>query len=260
MLLVNQLCGFGAQNFRPETYALVAQMSVQPSFERMRLIDNLIGGLKDDGLWTKLGLLGVFAAHDEQAARLNWIDPTAGNFTAVNSPTFTTDEGFTGDGTTSYLNSAYAWNAIPNFGLDDCHLGGWIIGGTGSTTATDQLLGSQAVGGSTRILVRISSSNLQVAVNSSLSVLGSISSVLGHWNAVRRGSTEVEGYLNGTSNGTDNETSASVPSAALSVLAHGGNRSNFQVCCVHAGAALSDTEASNLHSRLNTYMTAVGAV
>tara|TARA_R110002020_G_C16034348_1_gene753176 strand:+ start:83 stop:778 length:696 start_codon:yes stop_codon:yes gene_type:complete len=49
-------------------------MTVPPSTARETAICELVTGLKADGIWSKLDLLYVMAAHDMQAASLNWID------------------------------------------------------------------------------------------------------------------------------------------------------------------------------------------
>lgn len=56
-----------------ETDALVARMEIAPSAARKKLIDDLIVELKSWGIWQKLDLLYILAAHDAQAARLNWV-------------------------------------------------------------------------------------------------------------------------------------------------------------------------------------------
>ena len=81
-------------------------MTTPPTEARKKLIDRTIKELKSFGIWYQLDVLYFFAAETQQAALLNWIK-NAHNATAVNSPTFTVDRGFTGDGATSYINSNF---------------------------------------------------------------------------------------------------------------------------------------------------------
>lgn len=60
----------------PETTAYVNAMSVTPSSERQIVINDFIKAVKDAGIWNKIDVLALHAAHDEQAARINAIDPT----------------------------------------------------------------------------------------------------------------------------------------------------------------------------------------
>ncbi len=85
-----------------ETAALVARMAVPPASARRALIDAVIAGLKADGVWARLDWLCLLAAHDAQAARLNWRSATKA-LAAVNSPVFMADRGYQGDGAAAYL-------------------------------------------------------------------------------------------------------------------------------------------------------------
>lgn len=51
--------------------------------------------------------LWIFGLSDSIAARTSLVNPTSTMITAVNSPTFTASQGYTGNGTTSYLNTNY---------------------------------------------------------------------------------------------------------------------------------------------------------
>jgi len=82
--------------------AVYDAMDVQPDAARKLLICQTITALKSAGLWDKLDLLFMFAAHDEQAGRINWVSPGY-VLTRYNSCTFTTDRGFTGDNVSMYL-------------------------------------------------------------------------------------------------------------------------------------------------------------
>jgi hypothetical protein len=90
-----------------ETTTLLAAMSSQPDATRTTAINTLIAALKTAGIWAKLDVLYILAAHDAQAARLNWKTPASFTATAVNTPTFTTDRGYNGNGSTSYLTTGF---------------------------------------------------------------------------------------------------------------------------------------------------------
>lgn len=94
------LHGPGGPSFETEAQTLFAAMSVEPDAARKTLINDLIAGLKADGIWAELDLLYVKAAHDAQAGRLNWKNPGTFDLIEVNSPAFHTDRGYTGDGST----------------------------------------------------------------------------------------------------------------------------------------------------------------
>lgn len=90
--------------YTPQAQALFARMSNQPTAARARLIDTVIRILIAQGVWSTLDGLWFTAAADAQAASLNWVS-SSGNLTAVNSPAFTVDRGYTCDGATAWLNT-----------------------------------------------------------------------------------------------------------------------------------------------------------
>lgn len=106
-----------------ETTTLLAAMSVQPDMRRTIIIDTFIGALKAAGVWSKIDVMWVFAAHDEQAARINWKSP--GNFTCavINSPVFTPNIGYAGDGVSGYLDPSWVKSThAVQFTLNDAHI------------------------------------------------------------------------------------------------------------------------------------------
>jgi hypothetical protein len=77
-----------------------------PSASQQLLQNQLVVDLKDGGIWSKLDTFGVFATDgDSDFALIDWI--RLSDYTAVNSPTFTTDEGFTGNGTSAYIDTNF---------------------------------------------------------------------------------------------------------------------------------------------------------
>lgn len=68
-----------------------------------------MSALVTSGACNTLDAFYMLCAADSQAAGLNWIN-TGFPMVPVNSPTFTADQGYQGDGSTSYLNTKY--NAV----------------------------------------------------------------------------------------------------------------------------------------------------
>lgn len=93
----------------PETIRFCAAMTTPPNSARRSRINTLIGTLITEGIWQKLGALFVFESHDQQSALLEWKLPTH-TATAVNSPTFVADTGFSSNGTTSYIDTNISWS------------------------------------------------------------------------------------------------------------------------------------------------------
>jgi hypothetical protein len=77
-----------------------------PSLSQQVLQNQLVIDLKDAGIWSKLDTFAVFATDgDSDFALIDW--KRLSQYTAVNSPTFTTNEGFKGNGVSAYLNNNF---------------------------------------------------------------------------------------------------------------------------------------------------------
>jgi hypothetical protein len=90
-----------------------------PSASQRLLQEQLVIDLKDAGIWSKLDTFAVFATDgDEDFALIDWKRLT--QYTGVNSPTFIINEGFQGNGTSSYINTNFnaAVNGV-NYTLND---------------------------------------------------------------------------------------------------------------------------------------------
>ena len=68
-------------------------------------INTFIGALGSD--FAEFDRLWIHGLSDSVAARTSLANPTSTMITAVNSPTFTASQGYTGNGTTNYLNTNY---------------------------------------------------------------------------------------------------------------------------------------------------------
>ncbi len=253
-LLMPGLIG-GGRTFEPETNTLLASFSVAPSQQRQRDINTLISTLKNNGLWATLDFLFLNAAHDAQAGKVNWINPAVGLLTAVGGLTFTVNEGFKGNGTDAYLQSALAWTSLTKLVQDSATIGAWISGGT------DAAADKYAIGciGTTSYLLRPRSAAAQInaAVSSSNIALGASATILGHTVATRRSSTDVESYRNGVSVATAATASTGKTGGAIQLLKTSGIYSDFQIKSAHAGSGISDAQATLLYDALNTYQAAI---
>ena len=123
--------------FRPETRQLLARMTTQPSVARATLIDQTIRGLIDAGLWDQFDILYFLAAHDAQAARLNWKANAFNLSVQSGSPVFTTDGGYRANPSTLSGVLSTGWSPISsavNWALGDAALSAW---GDESGSSTD---------------------------------------------------------------------------------------------------------------------------
>lgn len=102
-----------SSQYRPEARAVFAAMTTPPSAARRKLIDTLVRSLVSLGVWGQLDGFAESAADDAQASLLNWRDPTH-SFTAVNSPTFVANKGWS-FAATQCLSTGYNFSTgVPN--------------------------------------------------------------------------------------------------------------------------------------------------
>jgi hypothetical protein len=93
-----------------------------PSESQQLLQNKLVVDLKNAGIWSKLDTFAVFATDgNSDFALIDWIRLT--DYTAVNSPSFTTNEGFMGNGTSSYINANFNDTNVINYSQNAASIG-----------------------------------------------------------------------------------------------------------------------------------------
>jgi len=234
------------------TDALIARMSVAPGEARAALIDALVRALKAAGVWAKLDALYLLAAHDAQAARLNWVGSSF-TLAAVNSPGFTVDRGYAGDGATSYLDSGFTDGSSGGFRRDDGHRGLWC--GT-NVNGFSFDIGSQRA----RIVSRYNAT-AYVWGNSTAGDTPALPAATSMgWTCYSRGSSAA--YLfarDGTQSTVTRASDALATGSAWICAASASGYSSRRIQAAHWGRALSGGEMSALQAALAGWMTAVGA-
>lgn len=242
--------------FLAETENLVGAMSVKPNAARKNLIDDLIRGLKTDGIWGRLDAFWVLAAHDSQAGRLNWKTPGTFTLTESGTGTWTTDRGWAGNGTDGVLSSGLAPSACTLLTQNDGSAFAWSRSSAQSSAA---FFGT-TTGAGLLIQPRNASDLYGYRVNQSTSTTTANADGTGLYAATRTGANATQGYKNGAAIGS----AGAVASATRSAVVLGFGRVNNLYTTVQAaaggiGASLDSTQQGNLYTRLNTFMTAIGA-
>ena len=225
-------------------------------------LEDLIDGLSDDGILAKLDRLWVFAQATQGDALTDLI--ASASATAVNSPSFAANAGFTSDGSSSYIDS----NFVPStdgiqYIQNTASMHVW------STTSRAAASGPTIMGVNltniSLIALRESGNVFFGEINDSDFSFGPTNTdSSGFFTANRSSSTQREAYRNGASLGTSGVTTAgAVPTGNIFILARntGGAPSNWEtVQCAAAaiGGSFNTTQALNFYNRMRTYMTAVG--
>ncbi len=222
---------------------------------RRVVVNSLIVGLKADGVWTGLDLLSIYAAENTPSALTDMKALTLS--TAVSSPTFATDLGYTGNGSSSYIDSNFNISTATNFQQDSGSHFGWS--NTGNFAQLGALWGLLASGGVHNRCLPQFSGSLFWSVNESGNVTQANSpDPAGLYFQARTGATAQEVDINGTLFQSDAAPSSAVPNTTLTALSDGTNFSSRQICCLGCGTGFNATDRTKIYNRLRTYMTAVG--
>lgn len=239
---------------RAETDALVARMSPAPAAGRIDLIDGLIGALIDAGVWAKLDLLAVLAAHSAQASLLNW-KGTGFAATTVGAPIFVTDRGWFTDGSDDFLDWGFAPAAGALFQQNSASYGAWFRKGDRNASTP---IGTQT-GATCTLNPRTSTDLVAGRINSSsVSAGATVTSGYG-LAAIDRAAAAVQCYRNGAaSGGTSTAASATRSSATMASGKANGVFSDGQFCAHFAGGSLTAAQHLALFDALNAYLAAIG--
>lgn len=235
--------------------ALFDAMTVKPGATRRLLIADTIRDLIAAGVWAKLDLFYVLAAHDEQAARLNWKNPGANTLTAVNSPAFAADQGFTGNATDAYL--ATGFNPVlqaGQFTQNSAHIGTFVRT-TSVSSAVDAGYESSPI-----VRIRSRTGTEIVNVNNSGGLVADVGDPPMHLMGIRRSSNNLFMFADGVEVADEIDTSSAPLSQQFLILACNGVFVDRQCSVFHIGAALDDTEALAISTIIANYLDAVGAI
>jgi len=249
-----------------DAFALFERMDVQPDDSRKAVIEQYVSSLKTSGVWDKLDMLYVLAAHDSQAALLNWKGPQSAIL--YNSPTFTIDRGVAFDGTSQYGDTVLPLSDMTKYSLNSAHIGAYLnAGATGASGGAVAMGASSSTG--TLLVPYAGTGNMSGRLNNSTTAQytgGAITTRLGHSILSRLNSTLSSAYRAGVLSGTRTATTGVVPSAqmffgASHSYATTGAANNFtanRIAVVHAGGGLTAAESLSLYTATQSYLTSVG--
>lgn len=251
--------GIGSYTFvNAEAAALAARFTTPPTNGRALLIDTLIGSLKTAGAWSKLDAFYMLAAADAQSSLLNWVS-TSYNLTAVNSPTFVVDQGYTGDAATSYLDSGFnpTTAPTPKFVQDSAHAALWartnLPNGAGDSFdfGSSNSYIARAVSLAGRGATRPNAASGQLIGNGAYP---------GYAAWARSAAAVWEGYAQGVDAGGGTTVSALPVNATLAILrSRDGSFGANQIATAHFGSNLTAGEVAASFTAIQTYLQAIGA-
>jgi hypothetical protein len=232
---------------------------------RQTVVNNLIVGLKADGIWTKLDRLWIFAAENTQSALID-LFALAEALPSGIPPTFTADRGYAGNGSNSFVRTFFrpathgvAWT------LNSAHIAVWdntdrAEADTVATGVYDSTLGAS---GTYSDLQPFYASGMRSRINGTTAPILANSTSQGFFIGQRNDSSTIEGFYNGVSVETDVSSATGVIDLPMYICARDDDAtpaffSTDQISMTSYGGKFTSTEALAYYNRLRTYMTAVG--
>ena len=226
---------------------------------QLNLVSNLIKQLKLIDCWDSLDRLWLHASENTTQALVDI--KTLATATAVNSPVFTSYQGYTTNGTSSYLNLNLAANATgKKYTLDNASFGGWkLISNSGGIDF------GYDYGGYSMIMAMYGATAYRWEINSATNPSGTPASSgnsAGFFHSQRTSSTVSKLWRNGISTITSSAVSSGpLPNKNFGVGAYiSSGASNFagaQYSISFIGASLAGREL-DFYNALQIYMQAIG--
>ena len=223
-------------------------------------VDALICGMVSDGTYSGFDGLYVFATNSTANAVLNWAQ-NAFNLTTEGTLTFAANQGYTSNGTTGYFQTGFVPStAGGNFTQNAASLGSCTLT---SRTASQAYIAIGANDGTEGAYSETHTTAWFYALNASSGGSTTSANAQGFQYLSRTTSTNINAFSNNTTPSVVTKTSNGVPTIQLYVMGYNnsGTAGNFdadQVAYVFFGGTFTTTQIGNIHSRLHTYLQAVG--
>lgn len=226
-----------------------------PSGAQQTLQNTLVEDLKTAGVWDKLDVFYCFATDgDSDFATLNWKAPSSHQVTKVSSPTFTADEGFAGNGTSSYIDTNFDISDASQFTQNNAMFGMYVH--TINTSSSGYSMGLDS-GLTNRY--RILGNSLQ-RINTSGSITRPFNATTG-LQAIQRTSSTIVNFIDNSgaisSNISSNSTAPPTDSNFVLFRYNGGSYADSKISISFIGESLDSSQASDFYDSLNTYISAL---
>ncbi len=249
------------------TVSLIARMtalSETPDAARQGVLNTAIVADKTAGLWTKYDAFWLMAAHGKDSGLLNIIADEF-NLTLVSTPAFTTDRGYTGNGTDAALNCNYTpASDASKYLINACSFGMYVR--TNNNTGTHMM--SAYDGRAERLIMlapRESDGYGYFAINNA-NERTAVADSSGMWIISRTASNAYKIYRNGVEVvAKTGVTSGALLNAVLHLLCYNNNGtlanfSNREASLAFIGGVMTQTDVTNFQTIwVDGYLDTIGA-
>lgn len=249
----------GSYSTEAQTY--FNAFTTDPGTTRKDLLATMIDGLVSDGVFVLLDALYMLASHDSQSSLVNVKDPTQ-SATTVNSPTFTTDRGYAGNGSTSYVvAAANIQGGAYGGGNNDMSLFTYVNLQGGQAGARANVGMETQSARITLLATPTSGANETFRCNDATDTVFQVSQLTrkGMRCITRTSSTAKDSQYNGSAAGNGTVSSSTFTNEKMCAGKSNTVFSNDRFACFGHGKGMTQTQMTALHSRIHTYLTAIGA-
>jgi lysophospholipase L1-like esterase len=228
----------------------ITQGYTLPNDVQKSLENQIIDDLETSGIWYKLDTFAYLSTDGSSAyALIDWKRLTP--YTPVNNPTFTLNEGFEGNGTSSYINTNYnpLTDAV-NFQLNNASIGVYIRRAPAVPSGTKAVYGTGETQGIT--LLPHFTTNCSIRLNASTAVGVLADDQLGMWVISRPSSSNTTLYRRGKVNSLP-RVSTGISDRDIFLLRRNDATPMYwggQISAFFAGASLNEIEAKTLTASL----------
>lgn len=245
--------------YSEEYQAVLDAMATEPSIAIATAQDTMVKALITAGVWAKLDVFFMFAqtTNGGSEALINWINPGTFDASLVNTPAFVALEGFTGNGSTSYIHSNWTPSTDGiNWGLDSASYGIYIRTDV-DEVATD--MGSHASGSTVSKIIIRNSNTVTAYVNATGSTANANADARGFYVMNRALSTHQDQYKNGSLIEHDAIVSTGNSSVPFYILAYRlaanpAEWSTKQASVAFMGGGLTADDVTALTNAIEIYM------
>jgi hypothetical protein len=217
-----------------------------PSTSQQILQNNVVLGFKDKNLWNKKDAFGLFATDGNvDFALICW--KRLIKMDAINSPSFSANAGFTGDGVSSYIDTKFKpLSDGINYTLDNAGLSINVGSGSG------YIVGN----------ISTASGNQRIRIGNDLMINGDTVFLptafqAGNIHLDRLSSTQIVSQQDSTIEDTKTNNSTSLQNNEIFLLRITNNYSNANIKAFSARASFTETEKNDYDTIINTYLAAL---
>jgi hypothetical protein len=247
----------GGASFDSDYQAVLNYATTQgytlPSAGQQTLQNQLVLDLKAGGIWSKLDTFAVFATNGNiDFALIDW--KRLSQYTAINSPTFTTNDGFLSNGTSSYVDTNFnpASSGV-NYTLNDASIFIW-----NNTFLSNAFITGGELGLSNCLRMSLASGNqrINMGISGIFVPLVDFDSSTFKWRTLSRTSATNVVASKNTTQTTHTATSTSIENQNQLVLRSAANYAAVNVAVFGMGASLV-SENTAFYNAINTYITSI---